>query len=162
MQNVADYYKGGFSADAYAECAAMARLHVAPPAPFGWDERMVRFFFQPPVRRPSAPEDTSAVDRILPFPVTINAFYLVNPNEDDDGYPFWIAQIATKGTLTPITSTRLTVHPPQQRRLKGSGPAAFGGYTQSRLSEFNKGKARLRNSERRRWPSLTTIVTPTR
>ena len=116
----------------------------------------------PPVRRPSAPEDTSAVDRILPFPVTINAFYLVNPNEDDDGYPFWIAQIATKGTLTPITSTRLTVHPPQQRRLKGSGPAAFGGYTQSRLSEFNKGKARLRNSERRRWPSLTTIVTPTR
>ena len=158
---MAEYYKGGFPADAYAECVAMANLHVAPPAPFGWDERMVRFFFQAPVRQPSAPEDTSAVDRILPFPVTINAFYLVNPNEDDDGYPFWIAQIATKGTLTLTTSTRLTVHPPQQRRLKGSGPAAFGGCMQSRLSNFNRVKARLSTSERRRWPSSTTSAAPT-
>ena len=71
---------------------------------FGWDERMVRFFFQAPVRQPSAPEDTSAA---------------------------------------------LVLH------------AAFVGCTQSRLSKFNQSKARFSNSERRRWPSLTTTATPT-
>ena len=90
-------YGDAFPEDAYADCAAMARLHLADPAPFSWDTEMVNEIFRPVESFDVATGPKRAKLPELPFPVRVGCFYLVNPHEDDKTSPFWIAQIATKG-----------------------------------------------------------------
>ena len=70
-----------FTEEARDDCIAMAKLHLAPPMPFSWNQARVREFFSSKPRK-VVNASPDAEESNLPFAVQLGAFFCSHPSSD--------------------------------------------------------------------------------